>query len=205
MSYSSNLTIPSLASDPLGVLTTTAPVVRAARLVTLNTAAIEALAARWAEAPWPAEDPDFLSLHYHDGTSRTANWVLLLDALNFCFWADAGEPRWRIVWRDTTLDGYNALAAALTQAAATGYPLWDAHYLAQMDEATLHAILRPATGSAEIPLFAARLANAREVGAVLLARYDGQFVNAIAAANHDAVSLAALLARDFASFNDVAD
>ncbi len=192
------------ASDPLGVLTTTAPVVQAARLVALDEAAIAALAVRWAGASWPQDDADFGALHFNDGTARTANWVLLLDALNFCFWADPGEPRWRITWRGKTLDGYNALAAALTQAIADGRPLWDARYLANLDEATLHEILQPKPDSVEIPLFAERLANAREVGAVLLARYDGQFANTIEAAQHDAVTLTLLLARNFSSFNDVA-
>jgi Potential Queuosine, Q, salvage protein family len=74
-----------------------------------------------------------------------------------------------------------------------------------MDEETLAGILHPAPDAAPIPLFAERLANAREVGRVLLERYDGQFANALGAAGRDAVSLALLLARDFSSFADAAD
>ncbi len=69
---------------------------------------------------------------------------------------------------------------------------------------TLATILRPAPDAAPIPLFAERLANTREVGRVLLERYDGQFANALEAAGRDAASLALLLARDFSSFADVA-
>lgn len=198
------MTIQPPAEDRLGVLTTTAPVVRAARLVRLAEDAIATLAQRWASEPWPNASEAIGDLHFTDGTPRTANWVLLLDALNFCFWADAGQPRWRVAWRGATLDGYNALATALTQAVAQGQPLWDAEYLARLDAAALRDILRPADGCPEIPLFDERLANAREVGTVLLARYDGQFTNAIAAAGGDAVALALLLARDFPSFADVA-
>ena len=55
----------------------------------------------------------------------------------------------------------------------------------------------------EIPLFAERLANSREVGRVLLARYDGQFARAVEAAGGNAVALARRVIEDFPSFRDV--
>jgi putative queuosine salvage protein len=189
--------------DHLGVLTGAARVVREAPLVQLDLGAIERLAARWADEPWP-ENSAFPEMHYYDGTERTLNWLLLLDALNFCFWAFPGEARWRVEWRAETVDGYNALAASLSRAMDEGLPLHDAAYLATLDEESLAAILRPAPDAAPIPLFAERLANAREVGRVLLERYAGQFANALEAAGRDAVSLSLLLARDFPSFADVA-
>lgn len=192
-------------SDRLGVLSATASVVRAARLVHLDHHGLLALAERWAQTPWPEQD-GLNGLHYSSGdAARTTNWVLLLDALNFCFWGEPGQPRWRVAWRGETHDGYNALAAALTRAITDDErPLWDARYLASLQFDELEAILRPIPGSPQIPLLAERLANAREVGRVLLARYNGQFTNAIAAANHSAVTLALTLAHDFPSFADVA-
>ena len=189
--------------DHLGVLSATAPVVRAARLVRIVPAAIAALAERWSAQAWP-EQAGLDALHFADGTPRTANWVLLLDALNFCFWGEPGQPRWQVEWRGQTLDGYAALAAALTRGVEAGRPLWDAAYLANLREAELRDILRPAPGSSEIPLFAERLEHAREVGRVLGERYSGQFTNAVEAASHSAPELALLLARDFPSFHDVA-
>jgi hypothetical protein len=189
--------------DRLGVLNGAARVLRKASLVRLDLNATERLAARWASAPWP-ENSAFREIHYLDGTERTLNWLLLLDALNFCFWAFPGEARWRVEWRGETLDGYNALAAALSRAMEHGRPLHEAAFLANLDEAKLAEILHPAPDAAPIPLFAERLADAREVGRVLLERYDGQFVNALNAAGRDAVSLALLLARDFSSFADAA-
>jgi hypothetical protein len=189
--------------DRMGVLTGAARVVREASLVRLDLNAIERLTARWASEPWP-ENSAFPEMHYFDGTERTLNWLLLLDALNFCFWAFPDEERWRVKWRGETVDGYNALAASLTRAMDEGQPLYDAAYLASLDEETLASILRPAPDAAPIPLFDERLAHAREVGRVLLERYDGQFVNALDAAGRDAMSLALLLAREFSSFADVA-
>jgi Potential Queuosine, Q, salvage protein family len=189
--------------DRLGVLSATAQVMRHARHLALDRAATRVLAQHWAVQPWP-EQAGLDVLHFFDGTARTVNWVLVLDALNFCFWGEPGQPRWQIEWHGQVLDGYNALAAALSQAVDWGYPIWDADYLASMTENTLAEILRPVTGSPRIPLFEARLANVREVGRVLLDRYDGQFASAVLLADRSAVSLVLLLAREFASFRDTA-
>jgi hypothetical protein len=191
------------ADDQLGVLSQTAAVVREGRLVTVMLGALEALADRWSASPWP-EEAGLDALHFTDGSWRTANWVLVLDALNFCFWAEPGEPRWRVEWHGQVHDGYRALAAALTRALDEGHPLWDAEYVARLDAPTLSAILRPVSGDPEIPLFKQRLANAREAGGTLLARYGGRFTTAVEAASHDAVELVRLLAREFPSFDDVA-
>jgi hypothetical protein len=191
------------AHDPLGVLTSTAAVMREARLVRLGQPAVAALAARWVDAPWP-EQAGLDALHFADWTERTASWVLLLDALNFCFWGEPSGPRWQVEWRGDVLDGYYALAAALSRAVEEGRPLWDASYLAGLTDAELADILRPVPGGAGIPLFAERLANAREVGRVLVAHFGGQAVRAIDAAAGSAVALTQILAREFPSFHDVA-
>ncbi len=192
-----------LANDRLGVLTATAAVLRTATHVTLDQAATRALAERWAREPWP-QVSGLDSFHWNDGTERMVNFVLVLDALNFCFWGEPGQPRWRIGWQGQVLDGYNALAAALSRAVGDGCPIWDAGYLAAIGPEELAQVLRPIVGSAQIPLFETRLANAREVGRVLLERYHGQFATAVDSAHGSAVSLVSLLARDFPSFRDVA-
>jgi hypothetical protein len=191
--------------DALGVLTGTAQVVREGALVTLDVEAAEQLAARWAAQPWPAYESDFAAMHFNDGTERTANWMLLVDALNFCFWGEPGEPRWSVEWRGQTWDGYYALAAACTRAMEEGTPLADAAFLADLTAEQLAAVLRPAPGCPPIPLFDERLANAREVGRVLGERYGGQMAHVIEAASYDAVTLALRLARDFSSFADMAE
>ncbi len=212
--------------DRLGVLTSTLPVVLAAPQVSLNGARVATVADVWAAEPWPSAGWD-TRIHFFDGTERTLNWMALLDALNFCFWGDPPKPRsiergatapvpdpdriprWRVRWRNTWYNGYNALAVALRRAVEAGQPLWDAGYLARLDAETLGEILRPdadADGVAvPIPLFEARLTHARELGRVLLERYDGQFPNAVAAAQGDAVTLALSIAEYFPSFNDVVE
>lgn len=200
-----HLTLAPPTDDTLGVLTGTAPVVREGALVTLDAAAAQHLAEQWSQQPWPSVATDFAAMHFNDGAERTANWMLLVDALNFCFWGEPGEPRWSVEWHGATWNGYYALAAALTRAMEEGIPLADAAFLAELSTSQLAHVLRPTPGCPSIPLFDERLANAREVGQVLIERYSGQMVRAIEAADYDAVALALLLARDFPSFADIAE
>lgn len=190
--------------DRLGALTATARVLREARLVSLAPAAIETLAGAWATSAWPASVATLEALHAPGAPEHAPNWVLLLDALNFCFWGEPGKPRWRVTWRGVSHDGYDALAAALSRAVETGSPVWDADWLADLEAETLADILRPDAGCPPIPLFAERLTNALEVGRTLRSRYEGQFANVVEDAGYDAVTLALTLEREFPSFADVA-
>ena len=191
--------------DRLGVLTATARVMREAERVRIDGAAVAALAERWAAAQWPAAVATLSELHQPGAPGNLPNWTLLLDALNFCFWAAPDGPRWRVTWHGATHDGYNALAAALSRAVEDGLPLSDAAWLAQLDAATLAEVLRPDEGAPSIPLFAERLSNAREVGRALRDRFDGQFGNAIEEAGYDAVALEVTIEREFSSFADIAE
>jgi hypothetical protein len=198
--------------DQLGVLTSTRPVVELGDLVWINRAQVNALQEQLMAFTRRADQQDGAGLiwdtryHFFDGTERTVNWLLLLDALNFCFWAEKGQPRWSIEFRGEKLNGYWAEAAALTRAVEEGYALWDAHYLSEISSADIAAIFRGVSTGAEveIPLFEQRVANAREVGRVLLERFDGQFSHVIEEAAGSAVRLALLLVEHFPSFRDVA-
>jgi hypothetical protein len=194
------------APDTLGVLETTAPVVAAARAVRIDPAAVAREAGELARRPLPVPEWD-TRYQWTDRQGRTANVILLLDALNFCFWAPPGEPRWQIEYRGETLDGYWALAAALTRAIEEeDCPLWDADFLREIGEEDAECIFHPeGRSSGRIPLFKARLANMREVGRVLCRRYDGWFGAAIEAADRRAPALARLLAEHFPSFDDTAE
>ncbi|MDQ7821906.1 MAG: queuosine salvage family protein [Candidatus Eremiobacteraeota bacterium] len=148
-----------------------------------------------APPPWDRE------LHFYDGSGKTLMYVLVLDALNFCFFPDPGAPRWKVPWRDRWLDGYWALAAALTCAFLKGIPLWDPLFLSTLSEEALREVLG---GTAEIPLFRERLQNLREAGSALITHFDGSFAALVESAGHDALALAGEVARHFPSFNDEA-
>jgi hypothetical protein len=191
--------------DELGVLSSTRQVVEQGEYVWIDLEEIKLLVHQWLQHNKESTIPSpswYEQYHFFDGTERTVNWILALDALNFCFWAEKDQPRWTIEYHGETLNGYMAEAAALKRAVEEdAIPLWDATYLSTMSEKTLAHIFR---GEQTIPLFEQRLQNIREIGRVLLAQFDGQFIHAIEQAKHNAVKLALLLAQDFPSFNDIA-
>jgi hypothetical protein len=207
------------SKDSLGVLGTTRPIVAVSQLAWINHDGLAIVAkqlrafkqqeegqgnqAGASSIPWNAQ------YHFFDGTPRTVNWLLLLDALNFCFWAEKGQDRWQVEYGGQTLGGYWAEAAALTRAVEEGYLLWDAQYLSELSSTDLAHMLRGISSIdgqtlTVIPLFEQRLAHAREVGRVLLERYDGQFIHTLEEAAGSAVRLAQLLVEHFPSFRDCA-
>lgn len=195
-------------TDQSGILSSTRIVLEEGEHVWINQERLERLVVAWVQQEENGAalyTPTWYDkYHFHDGTGRTVNWLLLLDALNFCFWAEKGQPRWQIEYKGELLNGYWAEAAALTRAVEEGMPLWDATYLSNISSDDIAHIFRGVPASPSIPLLEQRLANAREVGRVLTERYEGQFSHAVERVEGDAVKLALLLATHFSSFNDVA-
>lgn len=198
------------ARDPLGVLSSTREVVRQARSVSIEPAQIEQLARRLlpieGQATPPLVTPEWPArYHFFDGTERTVNWMLLLDALNFCFWGEKGRARWQIAYQGEVLNGYWAEAAALRRAVEEGKPVWDAGYLSNMNHRELASLFRGLSADEPgIPLFEERLRIAREVGQVLSEQFGGQFSHLVSQAQQSGVRLALALAEHFPSFRDVA-
>lgn len=201
--------IPAAGDDPLGVLRSTSAVMQTARDVAIDMDAVgktaNGIQDRDATPEWDT------ALHYRatgpDGDERTAMWILVLDALNFCFWGQGSDPsvRWRVEWRGELVDGYVALVAALTRAVESGIPLHDAMYLADVDKERMETILAPAEGHPTIPLMNDRVRNLRELGRGLLdLGSNAPATTLIEGAHGSAIMLVREVARRFPSFNDVA-
>lgn len=183
--------------DPLGVLSSTLPIVQGAASVTINFDALHRLARSILDQEFalPAWNND---IHWHGDPHETAMFIFVLDALNFCFW---GEPRWTILHHGQSYNGYSALALALTRAVTAGVPLLDPYFLIDLDASTLARIL---AGENTIPLLAERAANLRELGRVLIDHYRGSFAQLLHDSDNSAVQLIAHVITHFKSFNDVA-
>lgn len=189
------------ADDPLGVLTSTAPVAAGAASLRLDGVAVRRFAAAQAGREAPAHTEEALHCTFLP-PRRFANYLLALEALNFCFW-DA-EPRWRVRYGGAIHDGYWALAAALRRAIEEdGTPLWEAGWLAALSPQQVAHLLRGE--GRPVPLLEARLANLREVGAVLLRDWGGEFANLIEVCAGRAPALVRRIVEAFPSFNDVAE
>lgn len=189
--------------DPLGVRAAARRVLDETDLVRVDLQGLNAardvanrLAQRMAsQAQPPAWE---IERHWSGTPGETANWLLALDAANFCFW---GEPRWTVDFGGRASNGYWALVDAFVRAEIEGRPLHDARYLAELTEAEAEQIFR---GTSRVPLFDERLAQLQEVGEVLLQRWDGEFLNLVEAAGWRAPALAGLVADELRAFQDVA-
>lgn len=142
-----------------------------------------------------------LEHHYADGTDRTAQWVFVLDTLNFSFWPDREQERWRVPWHGGMVEGYHALACSLKRAMETGEPVTDAAFLREMDVATLERIL---DGEGVVPMLEERTTVLREIGRILRQRYDGTFASLLREAGGSADQTVKLVAENFPCFYDVA-
>ena len=185
------------------MLASTAPVITAAEavdLVRIDPAAVQAFAEQHTPFTAPRLSEDRLHATFLP-PKRFCNYLLLLEALNFSFW-DA-EPRWRVDYQGAKHDGYWALVAALHRALREqALPLWDAHWMAQVDEAQMSALL--AGSGHPPPLLTERASHVREVGEVLLTRWQGQFAELVASCEGVAPRLAQAIVDEFPSFRDEA-
>jgi hypothetical protein len=179
----------------LGVLESCRGVVEQASLVEIEPGGLEALAAQLDSRPF-ARPVWRKPPHWWDEGPATAQYVFVLDTLNFCFW---GEPKWRIEYQGQTLDGYWALAASLRRAIEQGGRVLDPAWLRQVSRPELGSLL---AGTGDLPLLEERAAALRQLGGLLLERYAGQAGNLVAAAGGSAVSLARRVASELPSFDD---
>lgn len=168
----------------------------ASRHVRIADGPLRLLAGKLKDVPVPAWDGE---LHFFDGTEKSVMYVMLLDAVNFCFWPKAFETEYRGK-RYGKEDGYCALAVALKRAFEEGgLAVWEPSVLAALTPEQWGGVLRI---EGELPLFDERLKNARDLGSTLLARYDGDVRVLLDRTGHDAYVLASELAANFACFVD---
>lgn len=189
--------------DPFGVRAATAQVMQETPWVTIANDAIqrcaETLQRDWDDPP--AWDD---ALHYRGSPVDTAGWVVVLDALNFCFWAQGDDPqdRWRVTWRGTTHNGYNALAAALHRAVVEDrHPIWDPAWLRSLTLESAGHLLRGDDDCPPIPLLERRIDNLHELGTMLGDRHPGALARQ---AGGSAVRLVRSVLGVVPSFRDVA-
>eukprot|EP00850_Spirogloea_muscicola_P015034 SM000112S23976 [mRNA] locus=s112:93051:95138:+ [translate_table: standard] len=134
----------------------------------------------------PMVEWDFEGIHFRDGGPLTVQYILVLDALNFCFWPDEELQ-------------YEHLARGLTRALERDAHALDAHRLVEYDGPSLRRLLQ---WSKPLPLEDERARLLQEVGLELQRAYNGEAVNLLLAANGSAPALVDLVTRSFAGFQD---
>ncbi len=182
------------------VRTGAAWVIKRSRLVQVDPQGLEGLAEELLFLP----DPVWVGQYHFLGDEElTLRYLLVLDALNFCFWPPAGFPdhlsqtRWAVAGpRGERLTGYYALSFSLRRVAEDFPAFFSPENLARITAEEVREVL------GEIPLIPWRVAAIREVGALLL-----RFRSAVAffaAAKNSAPKLVELLTAHLPMFRDVA-
>lgn len=131
-------------------------------------------------------------------------WLMAYNAVNFCYWPEAGEKRWWTVVDGAAVgddDEALGIMAAFAHALREGVPLGDGAFLAELDVATLEDLLAPAPGAGRLPCMEDRLDGLQELGRAWI-RVGGARA-LLEAAGGSAVAFADRLAAECPRFNDV--
>ena len=178
------------------VLESVARVVRRARYVTIDEQAVRRWAGGVAHYPFTSSADDE-ALLFRGSRADCANYVLLADALNFCFWSD--EP-WEVEYRGRTWTRTFAMMAGLRRAIDRERAWLSAERWAEATDADVESLF---AGTGHIPQPELRRDILRQTGSILHQRFDGQFDAMVEAEGGDARHVAYRLAECFPSFCDV--
>ncbi|KAK9820576.1 hypothetical protein WJX72_011811 [[Myrmecia] bisecta] len=171
------------------VRASSAAVCQQAAHVSIDTAALQKIAAEFT--------PQLLSkitsagsfdrdIHFFDGGPLTLQYLLVVDALNFCFWPARGLE-------------YEHLARGVKAAVEASPQAISASRLATMDGPGVQALMGWQTA---VPLQEERARLLREVGEVLNARFAGQAAQLVAEAQGSINQLVQLVVTNFPGFQD---
>ncbi|KAG1666814.1 hypothetical protein FOA52_011655 [Chlamydomonas sp. UWO 241] len=173
-----------------GVLGSCSWVAEKSTLVTIDPAAVDRVAASLSDSTLreicspAAFDAD---LHFIDSGPLTAQVVLVVDALNFCFWPDDELE-------------YEHLARGVKAAVQSDPECVSA---ARLAAATVEDVRRLfGEWPRELPLEAERVRLLREVGTGLLRHYGGSAARLVEAAGGSAMALVELVTHTFPGFRD---
>ncbi|KAF4375123.1 uncharacterized protein LOC115713065 [Cannabis sativa] len=129
---------------------------------------------------------DFEGIHYFDNGPLTVQYLLVLDALNFCFWPDADL-------------NYDNLASGLKEALLNDKSAFDADRLQSYTGPQLRALLK---WPRPLPLEDERIRLLHEVGFELERSFGGKASNLVESSEKSAVKLVTLVASHFPGFRD---
>ncbi|KYQ47924.1 UPF0553 protein C9orf64, partial [Trachymyrmex zeteki] len=136
--------------------------------------------------------------HPEKDDKRAADWLFVLNTLNFALWTQKDMKEWKI----NGLTGYLALCAAIKRAIDNGKPMWDPKFYTTLSTTEMIRIFR-GDDNIVIPRISRRLIILHEVGKVLLNCYDGTFANCIKSCEHDAIKLMVTIHDKFPSYRDI--
>jgi len=165
--------------------------------VTIDAAAVESLADRWADQQMPLPDFDY------DGTpsQRPESWwfdyVTLAVSVLACLWPPDGDDVWHVHHQGRWVDDAPAVFAVFTRRLdRRGI---DLDYFAELSDADGERFF---AGRGELQLVPQRVEILRRVAATIEQRWDGSIANLVEAADRDAKRIADLLSETVPGYQD---
>lgn len=134
---------------------------------------------------------------------QLANWVFLVDALNFSFWTPNGQPKYTVTRKGKTYTGYLAMVAAVNRALDEGQPMCDPAHYSKLTIQDLSHIFRSDTSS-QMPLLEKRIEVMQEISGILKEKFGGSFEGVLKMAENSAMKLVEIVTKNFPCFHDVA-
>lgn len=146
---------------------------------------------------------EMLPVHKGLTEAQLADWMFLIDSLNFNFWMPNGVPKYSIVYEGKERTGYLAMVAAVNRAIDEGKMIYDPKFYSRLTVDDIKHIFRSDTTS-PMPMLSERVQVLGEVGNKLIEKYDGSFWNVLGKADGSAVKLIKLITSEFPCFQDTA-
>ena len=193
-----------LSDDPLGILSSTKPVVELAHFVLLHENKLEPLAKSIIERFNKGLDSQELGFGSAGNLEDDMQLIFIEDAVNFCFWSGKGQPKWEVEWpdRNTVAGGWYGLVACFKRGLVEKIPILDTDYLSQLTNEQARQFFRGKNG-VDIPLLDERVQNLRETGKILREKFHGRFKNMLRSSGYDSVNIVNAVTENFPSFRDV--
>ena len=178
------------------VLETTRWVIEQAKHVKIHQAKIEEFCGYFEKSHishWIKHGPyDLNQLNDQD----QLHFLLVFNSISFSYW---GEPKWAVDYHGEKFDGSWAMIAALGKAIENKTPVLKMKWLSTLTKNEFEKITK---GNVKIPLWKERATILKEVGSMVMQKYQGDFSRVITEAHGDAIKLLNLIITTFPSFND---
>jgi uncharacterized protein YqgQ len=125
--------------------------------------------------------------------------IFYLNSMNFCYWAEKEQTKWRIKIGDKEFDGFIALLRAFEEEFIKNKNLLEPTNIINLTFEKFGEILK---GNIKIPLFEERFQNLITTASVLIEKYDSNFENLLSKTNNSAPELLNEIVSHFPSFQD---
>jgi len=189
------------AEDKNPVLASTLAVVRKSKSVTISRKEVTRLAEGWSKSRVSAPIWDTEHHLESNDTRRLADYVILLDSLNFCFWAPDEGNKWSVDYRGEIYRGYFALSTSLKKFFENEPKKANFNYLSQISFEEFSSIFQ---GEGVLQLLKKRWEIVRAVSKFLADNYSGNSERFVLSGGHKAAKLVPKIAGELPYFNDEA-